>query len=281
MRSFHETRAGRLAAAGALALALLSAGCESVQTTSAGAVGIERTQRMSPLVAEADLRKQASASYQQILTKERQQGALNTDVALTKRVRAITARLIPAAAAFRPEATNWNWEVNVIRSDEMNAWCMPGGKIAVYSGLVTKLNLTDDEIAAIMGHEIAHALREHARERASEQLGAQVLVSGAVMAIGGGQASADLGNRFYKSFFGLPNSRLHETEADRIGVELAARAGYDPRAAISLWRKMGSQGGASGPEFLSTHPSPATRLADLEVYSERVMPLYEQARRGR
>ena len=281
MRSFHETRAGRLAAAGALALVLLSAGCESVQTTSAGAVGIERTQRMSPLVAEADLRKQAAASYQQILTKERQQGALNTDVALTKRVRAITARLIPAAGAFRPEATNWNWEVNVIRSDQMNAWCMPGGKIAVYSGLITKLNLTDDEIAAIIGHEIAHALREHARERASEQLGAQVLVSGAVMAIGGGQASADLGNLFYKSFFGLPNSRLHETEADRIGVELAARAGYDPRAAISLWRKMGSQGGASGPEFLSTHPSPATRLADLEVYSERVMPLYEQARRGR
>src|SRR5690606_27882794 len=140
---------------------------------------------------------------------------------------------------------------------------------------------SDAEIAAILGHEIAHALREHARERASEQLGAQVLLSGAVMAIGGGQASMDLGGVFYKTFFGLPNSRLHETEADRIGVEIAARAGYDPRAAMSLWRKMMANGGSRGPEFLSTHPSPETRLADLEVYSARVMPLYEQARAQR
>jgi predicted Zn-dependent protease len=264
----------------ALALAIGVAACQSVQTTSSGAVGIERTQRMSPLVSEADLRQQAETSYQQVLAKERQEGALNTDAALTGRVRRIADRLIPAAGAFRPEATRWQWEVNVIRSDEMNAWCMPGGKIAVYTGLITKLNLTDDEIAAIIGHEIAHALREHARERASEQLGAQVLLSGAVMAIGGGQASMDLGSVFYKTFFGLPNSRLHETEADRIGVELAARAGYDPRAAITLWQKMSAQGGGSTPEFLSTHPSATTRIADLQVYSARVMPLYEQARRG-
>jgi predicted Zn-dependent protease len=263
-----------LAAAGALA------GCQSVQTTSAGAVGIERAQRMSPLVSETDLRQQADLAYDQVLAKERQQGTLNADPALTARVRSITSRLIPAAQAFRPEATRWNWEVNVIRSEQMNAWCMPGGKIAVYTGLITKLQLTDDEIAAIVGHEIAHALREHARERASEQLGAQVLVTGAVVALGGGQTSMDLGSLFYKTFFGLPNSRLHETEADRIGVELAARAGYDPRAAISLWRKMAAQGGAGGPEFLSTHPSPDTRLADLNVYANRVMPLYEQARRG-
>ncbi|MFP5407291.1 MAG: M48 family metallopeptidase, partial [Gammaproteobacteria bacterium] len=139
----------------------------------------------------------------------------------------------------------------------------------------------DAELAAVMGHEMAHALREHARERASEQLGAQVLVSGAVLAIGGGQTSKDLGDLFYKTFFGLPNSRLHETEADRIGVELAARAGYDPRAAISLWRKMDVQAGSNVPEFLSTHPSASTRLADLAVYAQRVMPLYEEARRGR
>lgn len=274
-------RAVRAAAAAAvIASGALIAGCESVQTTSAGAVGVERAQRMSPLISEAQLRQQAELSYREVLTKERQQGKLNTDAALADRVRAIANRLIPAAGAFRPEARNWQWEVNVIRSDEMNAWCMPGGKIAVYSGLITKLNLTDAEIAAIVGHEIAHALREHARERASEQLGAQVLLTGAVMAIGGGQASMDLGGIFYQTFFSLPNSRLHETEADRIGVELAARAGYDPRAAISLWRKMTAQGGARGPEFLSTHPSPDTRMADLEVYAARVMPLYEQVRRG-
>lgn len=269
----------RIAAAMLVAGAAITSGCQSVKTTSPGAVGIERTQRMSSLVSEADMRQQAELAYRETLGKEREKGALNADPALTSRVRAITNRLIPASAAFRPEAARWKWEVNVIRSDQINAWCMPGGKIAVYSGLVTKLNLTDGEIAAVVGHEIAHALREHARERASEQMGAQVLISGASILLGAGQAGADLGGVFYKAFFGLPNSRLHETEADRIGVELAARAGYDPRAAISLWQKMAKNGGGSGPEFLSTHPSAETRLKDLEVYSARVMPLYEQARR--
>jgi len=269
----------RAAAAGLAASAVLLSGCQSVQTTSPGAVGIERTQRMSSMVSESDMRQQAELSYRETLTKERQKGTLNADPALTSRVRAITSRLIPASAAFRPEAAKWNWEVNVIRSDQVNAWCMPGGKIAVYTGLITKLKLTDDEIAAVVGHEIAHALREHARERASEQMGAQVLIGGASILLGAGQAGADLGGVFYKAFFGLPNSRLHETEADRIGVEIAARAGYDPRAAITLWQKMGASGGGSGPEFLSTHPSAETRLKDLEVYSARVMPLYEQARR--
>jgi len=269
----------RAAAAGLAACAVLLSGCQSVQTTSPGAVGIERTQRMSSMVSESDMRQQAELSYRETLTKERQKGTLNADPALTSRVRAITSRLIPASAAFRPEAAKWNWEVNVIRSDQVNAWCMPGGKIAVYTGLISKLKLTDDEIAAVVGHEIAHALREHARERASEQMGAQVLIGGASILLGAGQAGADLGGVFYKAFFGLPNSRLHETEADRIGVEIAARAGYDPRAAITLWQKMGASGGGSGPEFLSTHPSAETRLKDLEVYSARVMPLYEQARR--
>lgn len=270
----------RIAAAALAASAVLLSGCQSVKTTSPGAVGIERTQRMSSMVSEADMRQQAELAYRETLTKERQKGALNADPALTARVRAITNRLIPASAAFRPEAAQWKWEVNVIRSDQVNAWCMPGGKIAVYSGLITKLNLSDDEIAAVVGHEIAHALREHARERASEQMGAQVLISGASILLGTGQAGADLGGVFYKAFFGLPNSRLHETEADRIGVEIAARAGYDPRAAITLWQKMSRASGATdGPEFLSTHPSADTRLKDLEVYSARVMPLYEQARR--
>ncbi len=269
----------RIAAAALAASAALLSGCQSVKTTSPGAVGIERTQRMSSMVSEADMRQQAELAYRETLGKERQKGALNADPALTTRVRAIAHRLIPASAAFRPEAAQWKWEVNVIRSDQVNAWCMPGGKIAVYSGLVTKLNLGDDELAAVLGHEIAHALREHARERASEQMGAQVLISGASILLGAGQAGADLGGVFYKAFFGLPNSRLHETEADRIGVEIAARAGYDPRAAITLWQKMARNGGGNGPEFLSTHPSAETRLKDLEVYAARVMPLYEQARR--
>ena len=269
----------RVVATALAACAALLAGCQSVQTTGAGAVGIERTQRMSSMVSEADMRRQAETAYREVLATQRQKGALNVDQALNSRVRAITSRLIPASAAFRPEAAQWKWEVNVIRSDQINAWCMPGGKIAVYSGLITKLGLSDDEIAAVVGHEIAHALREHARERASEQLGAQMVISGASILLGAGQAGADLGGVFYKAFFGLPNSRLHETEADRIGVEVAARAGYDPRAAITLWQKMARASGGNGPEFLSTHPSAESRLKDLEVYSARVMPLYERARR--
>ena len=269
----------RVLAIALAASAALLAGCQSVKTTGAGAVGVERTQRMSSMVSEADMRPQAETSYREVLATERQKGTLNIDQALSARVHAITGRLIPASAAFRPEAAQWKWEVNVIRSDQINAWCMPGGKIAVYSGLITKLGLSDDEIAAVVGHEIAHALREHARERASEQLGAQMVISGASILLGAGQAGADLGGVFYKAFFGLPNSRLHETEADRIGVEVAARAGYDPRAAITLWQKMAHASGGNGPEFLSTHPSAQSRLKDLEVYSARVMPLYEQARR--
>lgn len=272
-------RAMRWIAAASAACVLALSACQSVQTTRAGAVGIDRTQRMSSLVSEAQMRQEAETAYRQIVQQQRQKGSLNHDPALTNRVRSITSKLIPASAAFRPEAARWDWEVNVFDSPEINAWVMPGGKIGVYSGLVKKLGLSDAEIAAVLGHEIAHALREHARERASQQVGAQVVITGAAVLLGGGESTADLGNIFYKTFFGLPNSRMHETEADRIGVEIAARAGYDPRAAVTLWQKMAKVGGSNGPEFLSTHPSAENRTRDLEVYAQRVMPLYQQARR--
>jgi predicted Zn-dependent protease len=176
----------------------------------------------------------------------------------------------------------------VITSDEVNAWCMPGGKIAVYTGLLTKLNPNDDELAAVMGHEIAHALREHGRERASEQMAQQIGVSVLSTALGLGDLGAQLTQTVLDVTLSLPHSRTHETEADRIGVELAARSGFDPHAAVSLWQKMGNLGGGkpgeklSGgkpPEWMSTHPSDQTRIRDLQNYSERVAPLYEAARR--
>jgi len=263
------------------ALALSMAACQSVQTTQSGVVGVDRVQRMSPLVSEAELRRGAAQAYGEELAKERQMGALNADAAMTQRVRGIAGRLIPATGAFRPDAPGWPWEVNVFRGDNVNAWCMPGGKIAVYSGLITKLSLSDDEIAAVVGHEIAHALREHARERASEQLMAGLAIQGVVIAAGGGGTSIDMAKLAYQVTLGLPHSRVHESEADRLGVELAARAGYDPRAAITLWQKMGRLDGGKGVDWLSTHPSPESRIRELEVYATRVMPLYEQARRGR
>ncbi len=270
----------RILAWAAAALVALAAGCQSVQTTSAGAVGVDRRQSMSSLVSEADLRKGSEQAYAQLMGQARQKGALNADPSMTQRVRAIAQRMIPVTSAFRADAPGWKWEVNVLQSDQLNAWCMPGGKIAFYSGIISRLSLTDDEIAAIMGHEIAHALREHARERASEQQAAGLVIGVGAALLGVGSIGSDLGQMAYKVAVGMPNSRAHETEADRIGVELAARAGYDPRAAIVLWQKMAkASGGGGSPQFLSTHPSAETRQQDLAVYAERVMPLYRQARR--
>jgi predicted Zn-dependent protease len=262
----------------ALGLTVAISGCQSVKTTQGGTIGVDRTQRMSPLVSEAQLQAGAAQSYAQVMQTERGKGALNADANLTNRVRAIAARIIPTTSVFRADAPAWKWEVNVIQSEELNAWCMPGGKIAFYSGIITRLQLTDDEIAAIMGHEIAHALREHGRERASEQITSGLLVNVGVAVAGGNQAMADMAGVAYNVTVGLPNSRTHETEADRIGIELSARAGYEPKAAISLWQKMAKLGGAKGPQFLSTHPSNEGRIKDLEAYSVRVQPLYEQAR---
>jgi predicted Zn-dependent protease len=267
-----------LALAGAVAAAAL-AGCASVQTTQAGAVGVDRSQTM--FVSSAEVNKAAAQQYAQTVAAAQQKGLLDRDPATVQRVRTIANRLIVQTGALRKDAPGWKWEVHVITSDQLNAWCMPGGKMAVYSALIEKLKLTDDELAAIMGHEIAHALREHGRERVSQQMATGIAVGVASAALGLGQGGAQLGNMVAQVTFTLPNSRLHEQEADRIGVELAARAGYDPRAAVSVWQKMAQAGGGSPPQFLSTHPSPENRIKDLEIYAEKVMPLYQAASRKR
>lgn len=260
-----------LASVGALAA------CQTVQTTQPGVVGVQRTQQM--LVSSAEINASAEKAYQQEVSGAAKKGQVNRDAAQVERVRRISQRLIPQTAAFRADAPGWKWETNVITAKEVNAWCMPGGKMAVYSGLIERLQPTDDELAAVMGHEIAHALREHGRERVS-QAQAQGMIIGVIGAAAGVSGTTlDLTRVVVDLTFNLPNSREHEIEADRIGVELAARAGYDPRAAITLWEKMGKAGGGQPPEFLSTHPNHATRISDLRVYSAKVMPLYEAARR--
>lgn len=260
-----------------IAVALLAAaGCQTVHTTQAGAVGVDRKQSMMVSAAEVD--QGAAKAYLQVTGEANKKGLLNKDAAQTERVRRIAQRLISRTAAFRADAPSWQWEVNVIASKEVNAWCMPGGKIAVYTGLIERLQATDDEIAAVMGHEIAHALREHGRERASQAMAQGIALTVLGTATGVSGAGLDLTQMVLQYTFNLPNSREHEVEADRIGVELAARAGYDPRAAISLWEKMQKLGGGQPPEFASTHPSHATRIADLKVYSAKVLPLYEAAR---
>ena len=259
-----------------VSVALLS-GCQTVDTTQAGVVGVDRDQRM--MVSQQEVDAGSKKAYAQMMAEAQKKGVLDKDPATLKRVQEITRRLIPHTAVFRPDAPKWEWEVHVISVDEVNAWCMPGGKMAIYTGLVQKLNATDDEIAAVMGHEIAHALREHARERISRQMGTQLGVGIVGALLGIGDLGQSIAGKVADVTLNLPNSRLHETESDRIGVELAARAGFDPRAAVGLWEKMAKvSGGGQPPKWLSTHPAHEDRINDLRQYSEKVMPLYAAAK---
>jgi predicted Zn-dependent protease len=261
------------------ASAALLWGCQSVDTTQPGTVGVDRDQRM--MVSSEEVDASSKKAYSQMMAEAQKKGILDRDPAQVQRVRNIVSRLVPQVTTFRPDARKWPWEVHVISIDEANAWCMPGGKMAIYTGLIQKLGLSDDEIAAVMGHEIAHALREHARERVSRQMGTQMAVGIAGALFGIGDLGQGLGNMVADVTLNRPNSRLHETEADRIGVELAARAGYDPRAAIRLWEKMAkSSGGGQPPKWLSTHPSHEDRLKDLQIYAAKVMPLYQASKGG-
>ncbi|HUQ73682.1 MAG TPA: M48 family metallopeptidase [Burkholderiales bacterium] len=260
------------------ACAAFTAGCETVDTTKSGAVGVERHQRMA--VSSEEVNAGAQKAYAQMMAEAQKKNALDRDAAQVARIKTIVGRLVPQTTAFRDDAGKWPWEVHVISLDEVNAWCMPGGKMAVYTGLINKLGATDDELAAVMGHEIAHALREHSREQMSQQALTQagIGIAGALFGIG------DLGQNVAGMVADVtlfkPKSRGMETEADRIGVELAARAGYNPQAAVSLWQKMEKIGGGQPPQFLSTHPSHESRIADLQAYSAKVMPLYQAAKGG-
>jgi len=197
------------------------------------------------------------------------------------RVKAIVSRLIPQTAAFRDDAPKWAWETHVLTTDEVNAWCMPGGKIAVYTGLLNKVQPTDDELAAVLGHEMGHALREHTREQMSQQAITQTAIGGLGALLGIGDLGQSLAGAVANVTMELPKSRGMEKEADDIGVELAARAGYNPQASVSLWQKMEKvAGGSEPPKFLSTHPPSADRVADLQKQIEKVMPLYQQAKAG-
>lgn len=265
--------------AAVLAVAAVQTACQSVQTTQPGTVGVDRTQTMSPLVSAAEMEKGAAEAYEKILADARAKGALNRDAGQLARVNGVAKRLIASTTVFRPDAGKWSWAVNVITSDEVNAWAMPGGKIAVYTGLLEKMRLTDDELAAVLGHEIAHALREHGREQASRAANEGLALGVLGAAVGIGEAGASLAQLALDVTINLPHSREQETEADRIGVELAARAGYDPRAAVELWKKMAAAGSGAAPRWLSTHPAPAERLGDLGAYAQKVVPLYEQAKR--
>lgn len=260
--------------------ALLTGACTTVQTTQSGAVGVERKQRM--LLSEKQVENMSAQMYSQTLQEADAKDVLNPDSAQTQRVRTIANRLIAQVNTFRPDARNWKWEVNVLQNDAINAYAMAGGKIMVYTGLINKLNATDEELAAVIGHEIAHALREHTREQMSQAYATQIGLLGVAAAVGIATGDANnanttlgLGSTVAAVALTLPHSRRAETEADQIGLELMARAGYNPNAAITLWEKMGKAGGQKPPEFLSTHPADTTRINEIKRLIPAVMPLYQ------
>ncbi len=234
----------------------------------------------SKLAPDARQIEQAAAQqYGQMLQQAAQHRALAPPNHLQLvRLRTIAERIIPHTYEWNPRARQWNWEVNVIGSQQVNAFCMPGGKIAFFYGILQKLQLSDDEVAMIMGHEATHALREHAREQMSKQMLTR-LGAGALSAVLGLGYAGDALVRMGSQLAGLVFSRSDETEADLIGLELAARAGYDPRAGVTLWQKMGRLSKSAPPPFLSTHPSGPTRIHDIEANIPKVAGLYSRAER--
>lgn len=258
------------------AAATLLSGCAS--TTKPGAVGVTRQQVM--LVSSATVERMALTSYAQQAQQAKAQDKLITSGPEYDRLLRIADRLKAQVGVFRDDTRQWKWQLMLIDAPLLNATCAPGGKVTFYTGIVRRLKLTDDEIAAIMGHEFAHALREHGRERVSQAVAQQAITAGALAATQNSQAQVALANQFAQYLFVLPNSRQNESEADSIGLELAARAGYDPRAAISLWQKMAAAAdGKSPPEFLSTHPASTTRISEISAMLPKVLPLYEAASR--
>ena len=245
-------------------------------TTRSGAVGVNRSQFLAVSASEVD--RLSAISFNEQNKKAKEKNILITSGPTYDRLKLISNRLIAQTGVFRDDTRQWNWQLVLINAPILNATCAPGGKITFYTGLIEKLNLNDDEIAAIMGHEIAHALREHGRERLSQAMAQSAVVNIAMAAAGSYGSAIGAANQAAQYILVLPNSRQNESEADAIGLELAARAGYNPQAAISVWQKMKQiTQGKGSPEFLSTHPSGDTRIEQLSQLMPAVEPLYFSA----
>ncbi len=254
-----------------IVVAVSLTGCQSNPVTG-------RSQLM--LISEDTAIAQSAEAYSAMVKPLAEKGKVNSDPKVLARVERITSRIVAQAVKYRPESENWNWSIRVIDDPEtVNAWCMAGGRMAIYTGLIEKLNATDDEIAQVMGHEISHALLAHTAERMSRALAMQLGIIG----VAATQSSDTQGSMVVQGVslaavvaLELPNSRTAESEADVVGIELAAKAGYDPRAAETLWKKMAQQSGSgeSRFDFLSTHPAPVKRMETLRELAPKMMVYY-------
>ncbi|MDI9336173.1 MAG: M48 family metallopeptidase [Gammaproteobacteria bacterium] len=255
----------------------------AVNPLGAQGVDVGNKSVFTGLISASQIESQALNQYKELLQKAKAQNALLADNhPLVIKLRKIASRIIPLSYSWNERAKNWDWQINMIQSKQINAFCMPGGKIVFYSAIIEQLKLTDDEIAMVMGHEIAHALREHARERMGKTATTQAMAS-----VGGWVASLVLGvdqrltqevARAGGQLLTLKFSRGDETESDLVGLELAAKAGYDPRASVSLWHKMDRAHQSKSLEWLSTHPSHDTRIKELEKNIPKVLAFYENTK---
>lgn len=240
--------------------------------------GIGKMSVLRGLVSAKQVEMEAYQQYQQLLQEASTQRTLGLDnEAQVIRLRTIAQKIIPFANRWNERSMNWKWEVNLINAKEINAFCMPGGKIVFYSGILDILKLSDDEAAAVMGHEMAHALREHGRERIGKSVATEgvLAVGSSLLGLGDtGRVLADVGANLLTLKFG----REDETEGDLVGMDLAARAGYDPRAGITLWQKMSAANKSSPPQWLSTHPSGKNRITEISKHLPKVLPMYAKTR---
>ncbi len=246
-------------------------------------VEVGKESAFTKLVPAAEVEQSARQQYGQMIKDAQSKGALGPDDhPQVQRLRRIANELIPHSYEWNPRAREWKWEVNLIGSNQINAFCMPGGKIAFYTGILSQLKLTDDEVAMVMGHEIAHALREHARERMGKAAATHGLATiGSTVAsvfVGVNPNLTDFVAKQGANLLSLKFSRDDETEADLVGMEIAARAGYDPRAGVSLWQKMSAANKNAPPQWLSTHPSGNSRIEEIQANLPKVLPLYERSK---
>ncbi len=254
-------------------LTVLLVACSTVPLTG---------RRQANLVSDAEMQQMAAQSYQQFLNDPSTKVVNNT--AQSRKVKEIGSRIQAAVTKFMnangyaDQIAGYQWEFNLVESKEVNAWCMPGGKVAVYTGILP-VTQTDAGLATVMGHEIAHAVAKHSNERYSQQMIAQGLGS----ILGGAVTNSQAGMNVFNQVFGigaqtgvlLPNSRKQESEADRLGLTFMAMAGYNPQNAVDFWQRMAAQSnGQAPPEFLSTHPSDATRIADIKKYLPEAQKYY-------
>jgi predicted Zn-dependent protease len=273
----HRMRCGcplhgrRLFTAGLVGAALLPA------AASAQVIAECKRSGFTKVVSAQQLEQAATQQYKQMLQQASSQRALGpAEHPQVVRLRAIAQRMIPYTKECNDDAKDWKWEVNLIGSNELNAFCMPGGKIAFYYGILSKLQLDDDEVAAIMGHEISHALLEHARERVGKTTATRLGVELGAALLGLGSAGRTLGD-LGGQLLTLKFSRDDESEADALGLIIGAKAGYNPRAGVTLWQKMLSANKGAPPQWMSTHPSGEARIRDIEARLPAVEPVYQAA----